>query len=82
MESILETNPGSIKTSKLGFVIQAGVSLGLLTEVFGRFPEIGVHVQTILIASITVNQLIGPIRLKHALIKVGETNIKKVRLPA
>ncbi len=58
----------------LGFITQAGVSLGLLTEVVRRFPSIGLPIQSLLIAAITINQLIGPIAFKWALTKVGETN--------
>ena len=57
----------------LGFITQAGVSLGLLTEIARRFPEIGVPIQSILIAAITVNQFIGPVALKYALQKSGES---------
>lgn len=57
----------------LGFITQAGVSLGLLSEMVRRFPEVGVHIQTILIASITFNQIVGPITFKYVLGKVGET---------
>lgn len=57
----------------LGFITQAGVSLGLLSEVARRFPEIGLSIQSILVAAITLNQIIGPITLKLALKKVGET---------
>jgi len=62
------------QNSWLGFITQAGVSLGLLTEVVRRFPEIGTPIQTILIAAITLNQLIGPIAFKYALNKVGDSN--------
>ncbi len=66
--------PLNYQNSWLGFITQAGVSLGLLSEVVRRFPEIGTPIQTILIAAITLNQLIGPIAFKFALHKVGETH--------
>jgi Kef-type K+ transport system membrane component KefB len=69
--------PEIYKNTWLGFITQAGVSLGLLTEVVRRFPEIGVSIQSILIATITLNQIVGPIAFKFALKKVGETNLKK-----
>jgi hypothetical protein len=69
--------PQIYKNTWLGFITQAGVSLGLLTEVVRRFPEIGIPIQSILIATITLNQLIGPIAFKFALKKVGESNLKK-----
>jgi len=68
--------PEIYKNTWLGFITQAGVSLGLLTEVVRRFPEIGIPIQSILIATITLNQLIGPIAFKFALKKVGETKLK------
>ena len=67
------------KSYWLGFVTQAGVSLGLLAEVVRRFPEIGVPIQTILIAAITVNQIIGPIALKLALDRVGESRAARMK---
>jgi len=63
------------KNAWLGFITQAGVSLGLLTEVVRRFPYLGSSVQTILIAAIIMNQIIGPIAFKYGLKKVGETNV-------
>jgi Kef-type K+ transport system membrane component KefB len=68
--------PALYKNAWLGFVTQAGVSLGLVAEVARRFPEIAVHLQTILIASITLNQIVGPIAFKHVLGKLGESKLK------
>ena len=45
-------------------------------EVVRRFPEIGMPIQTILIAAITINQIIGPMAFKYGLNKVGESNLK------
>jgi len=63
----------------LGFVTQAGVSLGLLAEIARRFPDIGGPIQTILITTITVNQIMGPIAFKFALQRVGETRSSRFR---
>jgi len=72
----LSKTPTTIyKNAWLGFITQAGVSLGLLTEVVRRFPDIGPSIQTILIAAIIMNQIIGPIAFKYGLKKVGETNV-------
>ncbi|UCH96235.1 MAG: cation:proton antiporter [Candidatus Aminicenantes bacterium] len=69
--------PKIYKNTWLGFITQAGVSLGLLSEVVRRFPDIGIPIQTILIAAITINQLVGPVAFKYALFKVGETKVKR-----
>lgn len=64
------------RKSWMGFMPQAGVSLGLLSEVARRVPGIGVSMQTILIATITLNQIIGPVAFKYALEQVGEARAK------
>ncbi len=70
--------PRIYRNTWLGFITQAGVSLGLLSEVARRFPEIGVPIQTILITAITLNQLIGPIAFKLALEKTGESRVSQL----
>jgi len=69
------------ENSWLGFITQAGISLGLLSEVLRRFPELGIHIQAILIAAITLNQIIGPIGFKFGLQRAGETLRKRVGDP-
>ncbi len=64
---------GICSNAWLGFITQAGVSLGLLSEVVRRFPEVGGDIQSILIAAITVNQIVGPMAFKYALNRAGET---------
>ncbi len=64
---------GICKNAWLGFITQAGVSLGLLSEVVRRFPEMGGDIQSVLIAAITANQIVGPVAFKYALNKAGET---------
>ncbi len=73
---ISKDEPLLYKNYWLAFLTQAGVSLGLLTEVVRRFPAVGVPVQSLLIAAITINQLIGPVALKYALTKVGDAGRK------
>jgi Kef-type K+ transport system membrane component KefB len=72
---IAKSKPIIYKNVWLGFITQAGVSLGLLAEVSRRLPDIGPSIQTILVATIIMNQLIGPIAFKFGLEKVGETNV-------
>jgi Kef-type K+ transport system membrane component KefB len=69
--------PRIYKNTWWGFITQAGVSLGLLAEVVRRLPEVGVSIQTILIAAITLNQVVGPVAFKYALYKVGEAKSRK-----
>ena len=56
----------------LTYLTQAGVSLGLALEVIRRFPGWGDAFVTVIVAVIAVNQMIGPIAMKQALIRAGE----------
>lgn len=65
------------KFRKIGwmpYVTQAGVSLGLVTEVAGEFDAWGGEFATIIIAVIVLNQLIGPPLFKWAIQIVGESH--------
>jgi Kef-type K+ transport system membrane component KefB len=56
-----------------GFIPQAGVTLGLAT-VAAKLPGIGPELKTIIIATVAVNQLIGPLIFRYGLIRSGETS--------
>ncbi|MFC1477284.1 cation:proton antiporter [candidate division KSB1 bacterium] len=64
------------RTFGLGFITQAGVSIGLALEIIRLFPGWGIHLGTLIIAVINFNQIIGPIAFKFALSKVGEIRQK------
>ncbi len=55
-----------------GFLSQAGVSLGLALIVKNELPAWGGVLATIIIAEITICEIIGPIMFKRALIAAGE----------
>jgi Kef-type K+ transport system membrane component KefB len=56
------------------FITQAGVSLGLAKAVEIRFPEWGAALATLAVATISLNQLIGPVLFKKALEISGESS--------
>lgn len=57
----------------LGFVAQAGVTLGIANMIRERFPVWGVDVATIIVAMIAVNQLLGPPAFRLAILRAGES---------
>lgn len=57
----------------LGFLSQAGVTLGLATIVEARLPDTGPAIATVIIAMIAVHELIGPPLFRAALVRSGET---------
>ncbi len=57
----------------LTYVPQAGVSIGLAQIATRQFPEIGIHLNTLVLGIIAINQIVGPITYKLALNNVGES---------
>ncbi len=56
----------------LGFIANAGVLLAMGTIVARAFPEWGPPTQTLIMATIGINLLLGPIGFRYALIRSGE----------
>ncbi len=56
----------------MGFLAQAGVTLGIANLVRDRFPLWGAEVAALVVAMIAVNQIIGPPAFRYAIIKSGE----------
>jgi Kef-type K+ transport system membrane component KefB len=69
------------KHAWMGFLAQAGVTLGIANLVRDRFDIWGGHVATIIIAMIAVNQLIGPPAFRWALLRAGESHVPDRRAP-
>ncbi|MCD4692879.1 MAG: cation:proton antiporter [Calditrichales bacterium] len=73
---------GEEKTIKniswLGFIGQAGIAVGLATIIENTLPgAIGSQFKTILIASVVINELMGPIFFKYILIKSREAQTER-----
>jgi hypothetical protein len=57
----------------MAYLTQAGVAIGLAQLAQRQFPEIGVYLTTVVLAVISINQVIGPISFKLVLQRVGES---------
>lgn len=56
----------------MGFVAQAGLSLGLAARVQRELPDIGANVATLVVAAVVINQLIGPVLWERGIFAAGE----------
>ncbi len=56
----------------MGFVAQAGLSLGLASRIAREFPEFGPGLAAVIVGAVVVNQLLGPVLWRHALVASGE----------
>jgi Kef-type K+ transport system membrane component KefB len=57
-----------------GLVSQAGLALGLSVIVAREFPSIGTPFRALAIATVAVNEMVGPVLFKLALDRTGETS--------
>lgn len=62
--------------SWMPYVTQAGVAIGLTTLIATAFPSWGYEFETIIIAVIVLNQIIGPPLFKLSINIVGESHLK------
>jgi hypothetical protein len=70
---VLESIGGGAKVPGFCHVSKAGVTIGLLLLVQGRFPELAVVITAVELAAVTVCEIIGPMGTRYALISSGET---------
>ena len=67
------------RISWMTYITQAGVGLGLAKQVASEFPEWGTAFAALMIATIIVNQLIGPVLCKWAIYLAGEAHPKDIK---
>ncbi len=60
----------------MAYLTQAGVAIGLAQLAQRQFPEIGVYLSTIVLAVISLNQIVGPVTFKFFLNIAGEAKKK------
>lgn len=61
----------------LGFVPQAGVTLGMVIIIARAFPAWGNDLQTLFVAMVAIHQIIGPVMLQYGLQRAGEVGRKQ-----
>lgn len=58
----------------MGFLAQAGVTLGIANIVRDRFPVWGGDVATVIVAMIALNQIVGPPAFRFSLVRAAESH--------
>jgi len=58
----------------MGLITQAGIALGLAREVAAEFPLLGDSFATMVVSVVVLNEIFGPLFLKHVLRRVGESH--------
>ena len=62
-----------------GLVSQAGITLGFASVVATEFPGWGNQVQLLLVSSIAIHELVGPILFRRGLAQAGELDVHVLR---
>lgn len=62
----------------LGFVPQAGVTLGMVIIIARAFPTWGDELQTLFVAMVAIHQIVGPVMLQYGLQRAGEVGRRGV----
>ena len=75
------TPPEEGKLVWMGLVAQAGVAIGLVDVAHAVYPAVGGDMRTILLAVIAVDQTVGPILFRRALLKAGEVHAGNAKAP-
>jgi len=70
--SMAGSGAAMIRYGWMGFVAQAGLSLGLAARIQREVPGIGPAVATLVVAAVVINQLIGPVLWERAIVASGE----------
>jgi hypothetical protein len=65
-------DPTVTKNAWLGLVSQAGVAIGLATVVADVYPSRGGEMRALLLATIALNESVGPILFRFGLKRAGE----------
>jgi Kef-type K+ transport system membrane component KefB len=61
----------------MGFVAQAGLSLGLAARIQREYADFGSTIATLIVAAVVVNQLVGPVLWERAIRAAGEAGVEK-----
>lgn len=64
----------------LGYALmaQAGLAVGLMLAVEGRFPEYADTVTTVILSSVAIYEMIGPISARYAIVRAGESRVREM----
>jgi Kef-type K+ transport system membrane component KefB len=80
--ALAKADPAVRAWGPLGMVPQAGVSVGLAELVARHHPTWGPGARGLLLAVVTVNELVGPVLLRFALTRAGEAGRREGDAPA
>ena len=70
---LAEDPPAARRWAWSGLVSQAGLALGVAARIQGEFPAFGAAFAAMAVATVALNEMVGPVLFKAALDRSGET---------
>ena len=70
----LQLEPSVQRFLGFGLLAQAGLAVGLTLQIEGRYEEYAASVSTVVLASVAIFEMFGPISTRFALIRSGEAD--------
>ena len=61
-----------------GLMAQAGLAIGLMLSVEQRYPEYYPVLHAVILSSVTLFEMFGPVSARFAIVKSGESNVRSV----
>jgi Kef-type K+ transport system membrane component KefB len=61
-----------------GLMAQAGLAIGLMLSVEQRYPEYYPVLHAVILSSVTLFEMFGPVSARFAIVKAGESNVRSV----
>jgi Kef-type K+ transport system membrane component KefB len=56
-----------------GLLPQEGITIGLVYAIGGRYPQLSQEITAVVLSAIVINEIIGPLGVRWAVVKAGET---------
>lgn len=60
-----------------GLLAQAGLAVGLTLVVNRRFPDFAAPITVVVLASVVIHEMLGPIGTRFAIVRAGEARLRK-----
>jgi predicted permease len=60
------------KNAWMGYITQAGITIGLVQLLLRQIPEIGLVLAPVIMGAVVISEMVGPLALKIALERTGE----------
>jgi Kef-type K+ transport system membrane component KefB len=74
---LLKMDPNVQEYLGFGLMAQAGLAVGLMMTTEQQFPQYAATIKTVILSSVTIFEMFGPIGARFAIVRAGEARIRR-----